>query len=199
MKCIIVLAILIVLLLSITLCNTQLIPVTTPFFSNCPMLTGAELGNQEMLSIEGLVALALFGIEQPDDPMVRILDYQIVCESAGLFRNTASSVSVIVEFECQTVSCEGSNANTPVNRTEQFQFDCSEILPGRIEYQSFTSPFRRTREPNGSLDTALDDRCGLCIDPRAGLPADPNTHCVGKPYVYLSIYLHLYTSSTVEL
>ena len=121
--------------------------------------------------------------------MVRAFDFHVVCEVAGRTRGTVSAVSFVVDYECSGVNaCLRTSLDNPaVNLTEQFQFNCT--LPS-MERASFRNDsydvntengFLHTQNPLAGFDTPLNNRCGLCVDPAAGLvEADPVTHCIRK-------------------
>ena len=128
------------------------------------------LGFRDELSSERAIALSF---DPLPIPRVRILEFAVVCLSTGLARNTFSSISVIVRYECEGTSCGSVEA---VNRTDQFDFDCTTeggILPPTLEGDISI----RTPDPNGTLQTALDEKCGRCYN---GPGVDPFTHCAGK-------------------
>ena len=129
--------------------------------------------------------IVLTALDQPEigSPEVTILDFHVVCESAGLTRDTASSVSAIVTFECTGQQCQGGGRDMPVNVTEQFTFRCfGSDFDDRIIYEPllfFVFPIRRP-DPVASFATVPDFQCGSCLDPANGMPVDDETHCIGE-------------------
>lgn len=142
---------------------------------SCQKLTRDDLGRSDVLSAAGLVVQALQEVAD-GSVEVRIVGFNMVCEAAGLMRDTISSISVILTYECVGTVC-GSMLS---NRTEQFQLDCFKGLD--VDGASFRPPRLafggniRTQDPNGTLDTPLDEQCGQCAAPD-GIPTDPSTHC----------------------
>lgn len=149
---------------------------------SCGRLTADDIGRTDELSPGGLVALSLQDAEEDvGSVQVRIVDYNIVCEAAGLKRGTISSISVIVAYECSGgAGCVGTYR---ANRREQFQWDCvNDVLE-----ESFSPPRRisfpgsiRTQNLNSTMDTPLNESCAQCADPADGIPTDANTHCYCK-------------------
>lgn len=169
-------------------------PIPTSFRGSCLPITLQDLGSNETLSSIGLLPRALRDQLSVQEPDVRVFDFHVVCETAGEMRGTVSSVSLIVDFECRGAACRGvSPNNTVVNSTEQIQFNCTfstfEVGNSPPFYQDFfLNGMLRTDNPTGTFLTPLDNRCGFCSDPTSiSLPADPDTHCVGKKLCHVSI------------
>ena len=143
---------------------------------SCEKLMKGDFGRSDTFSAEGIVAEILQ--EDGMTAQVRIDGFKIVCEVAGLMRGTISSISVIIAYQSYR------NASlVPLNRTEQFQMDCVIGLDGNTA--SFSPPMIlfgggvRTLEPNGTLETQLNEKCGICADP-AIIPdnaVEMDTHC----------------------
>ena len=168
-----------------SLCQTP-----TPTFDrgSCPPLQLSNLGSVSQFTStitinDGLLPSAL----QIGTPEVSAFDFHVVCEVAGRTRGTVSAVSFVVDYECSGDDCSESPLDTPaVNLTEQFQFNCTlEFLEagafvGNDNYDTLNGVVR-TQNPLAGFDTPLNDHCGLCVDPAAGLvEADPVTHCIRK-------------------
>ena len=173
---------------------------------NCALPTREDLGRADMRSQDGLVAggLRADGTEGSTSPrpFVRIIDYNIVCQSAGTIRGTVSSVSVVVQFEvCDgtAVGCaDDARAETVV---EQFQFDCQaeaqDPAGGAPRRDVFTfDPDTTTPTAAGivrtiasrvvaTLTTPLADQCGECADGTSavGIPATGDTHCARMQFI----------------
>jgi hypothetical protein len=160
-------------------------PSLSPGSGSCLPLVVDDLGSTTMRGMNeqpfGIVRSAL-SVPELGPPEVVILDFNIVCESAGLTRDTASSVSVVVTFECtgSSLQCAGGGAG-PVNLTQQFTFRCAEII-NLVTYEPLfiPVPFITRTNPVASLDTLPDTQCGLCLDPSNGMPVDDVTHCIGE-------------------
>ena len=130
----------------------------------------------------GLITRALTSFDPgPDEgPFIGILRSQVVCTAAGTEQGKIGSVSVVVNYLCsEQPFCQGVE-----NRTEQFQFDCTEdntwdprIVEGFV--RSVTG---------ASFDTTPSDMCGQCLDPGSILNpndplvviTDPDNHCTGE-------------------
>jgi hypothetical protein len=140
---------------------------------SCPKLTRDDFGRSDILSAEGIVAKVLQN--EVTEVQVRIVEFNKVCEAAGLKKDTISSISAIITYEY----ADGP-LSAPINRTEQFQLDCTINIDGE---GSFSPPRLlrgdvRTLIPNGTLDTALNNKCGECVDStifHTGIDID--THC----------------------
>lgn len=143
---------------------------------SCQKLTRDDFGRSDFLSADGIVAQILQNDEMTIQ--VRIVGFNIVCEAAGLMKGTISSISVIITYE----HLDTATTSPPMNRTEQFQMDCAIRLNGSA---SFSPPVvllgggLHTVEPNGTLDTELNDNCGSCADPTIfqDTEVDIDTHC----------------------
>lgn len=158
-------------------------------FADCERLVASDLGTSDRLSTTGLLPNS-FQFQDDSGPapqLIRILSYQIVCETFGLRRGTISSTSVIATTECEGSRCiDGGHQYVRVNRTDHFHYDC---YIGGDGVSTFSPPFRilehnRLRTPTTmiNLQISADTRCGACIPPREGrdyATADEYTHCLG--------------------
>lgn len=166
----------ILLLVTIKVARPQ-VPFERSNIGSCQRLTGDDIGTWGRLSPDGIVARSL-QLEEDDGVEVRIVEIEIVCEAAGQRRDTISSISVIVAYECRGGDC----GNVTSNRTEQFQWDCTFGVNG----DAFFPPRRiiggnvRTQNLSGNLDTPLNESCAQCADPADGIPAYADTHCYRK-------------------
>ena len=156
----------------------------------CPPFSIDFLGSTTEFSDEGLLAKSLDpGAETPVIVPVRVMRFKTVCEATGVLRNTASFVSVLVEFQCDFQSslenlqdCDGTTV-----LTRQFQYFCNQNNVYQIRDPSFV----QTLQPTADFDTPVDTSCVRCINDRVnpGSPAiDPQTHCEGK-YALIFMYL----------
>ena len=145
---------------------------------DCPGLSGNDLGRSDMYSTDGLVPRALLrGDSSKDDlPGVRIYNFTIVCETAGMRRNTVSSASVIVDYEHCVLS---PTCTSPTRVTRQFDFDCRPENTFFPPYKALGSVVN-TDNPVGTLATALKTKCMECAKPAANLVSDAATHCARK-------------------
>lgn len=157
-------------------------PSLSPDTGSCPplgleALEGSLEGQQR---ISGLVAQVLLDVPEAESADVRILDFHMVCESAGLTRDTVTSASVIVSYECTGRQCEGGGAQ-PVNLNEQFTFQCSGMrVPPDYQAPFLSEDVLRRATPAGSFATVPERECGRCFDPANGIAADDVTHCIGE-------------------
>ena len=151
---------------------------------SCPPITINDLGSTTELSINGLIARAIFPPGEGSGRIpVRIRDFKIVCDTSGTRINTSSYVSVVVELQCDSQSsnptldeCDGSTLDT-----RQYQFQCIEENEQSVwgNIVDGNNQFVQTLNPDATLSTPLANQCRRCIDNlqsmRVGL--DPITHC----------------------
>ena len=120
----------------------------------CAPLTVQDLGSTTEFSRDGLIARSIIFDAAIVRIPIRILNYKILCEATGILRNTASSVSVLVEFQC-----EGLGASRSCDRrtriTRQFQFGCSRSR----NVFDFESSDPVNISPIATFDTELDTSC----------------------------------------
>ena len=151
----------------------------------CTTITAEDLGNTTMFSDQGLIpqALVTSGDSQPPVPVL-IRNYRVLCDVSGINRNTSSSVSVLVEFQCDFPSGSGTLAACDGNTvlTRQYQLSCSGQNQWITEVAG-SATFVQTVNPTATFSTPPDNQCRLCIDERQS-PAvsdhDPDTHCQCK-------------------
>ena len=153
-----------------------------PLTGSCPRLTTADIGNTVELSTDGLISGAIntagdvLGSQRTE--LVRVLESMIVCEASGAVRGEISSVSFIVRYE----TCPRSNCDDPPNdvveRTEQFQFDCS-ASTNTFDGRKLIGLPTRTETPSGNLSSALLQQCGECTEQFISGFIE-NTHCRGE-------------------
>ena len=153
----------------------------------CDTLTAGDLGTSTHPSTTGLIAATLtrpdteIDIPLPDflgtplhTPMVQILAYRTVCESAGQDRGTADSVSVIVEFSCTGQTCGAANSSITIINTLLFSFDCVE----EFSKYRYSAKDVEGRDPVGVVAMGTTkEGCGRCVDP--GVVGDGMV-CVGE-------------------
>ena len=134
---------------------------------SCPSITINDLGSTTSFSSNGLVPLALVPADSQEifEIPVRILNYTIVCDAAGIRKNTSSYVSVVVQFQCDSSSgfptlsvCDG---RTIVTR--QYQFRCIFLrFDGGLQWSNIilgTTRFSETLNPTATLSTPLANQC----------------------------------------
>ena len=115
---------------------------------------------------------------------VRIVAVNVVCEASGLTRDSLSSISAIVEYECLDNGCGGMN----MIFTDQYRLDCIEDS-GVASFSGVTSGNVRTAAADGvvgNLTTPLDVQCSQCVFPTALRPSDPASYCLGNLIVYIT-------------
>ena len=144
---------------------------------SCARLRRTDFGTWEAPSDRGIVAQSLQLDNGGTEDSVRVLEVSILCEAAGLRRDTVSSISALVTYECNGTTC----GEAPVNRTEQFQLDCfsdvngDSFFPLRVEFGTVRAP-----DPSSTHDTPRNSRCGLCADPStSGIATETSTYCFG--------------------
>ncbi len=159
--------------------NTRIvIPRTYSFAGNCQPLTLADLGSDTNFTDQGALAAAFSGINGfLPRPMVRILEWNLVCETQGRFRGTVSYNSAVVRFECLGTPCQTSNPAIPTELTVQIQFSClaNNMYTDPRIYVDEGSPL--TRVPDANLTTPLRTDCGECTE-----AATNAQHCSGNLY-----------------
>lgn len=159
---------------TLRLAQLQVYPLTRPGLGSCEeFLPLNEFGSFTQLSTAGLVVHAFY---TQMTVFARIIDVNFVCQANGLRRGTSSSFSAIVQYECSGNICPG-----PTNIiTEQYQLDCR--INGGYHVLILNSGQVRSEvhKVTGTLNTQLDIHCGQCSHPYIVVPADPETHCVGK-------------------
>lgn len=124
--------------------------------------------------IEALVSGSFQLADGIPRPSVTVIDTNIVCVATGLMRDTISSFSVVVSYNCSGRSLATCDGTTVV---EQFQYECNSDNTFNEAVNSAGSI--RTTNPSGNLSTPSNDLCGICAQPTAFVPADPTNHCLG--------------------
>lgn len=154
-------------------------PLLPPELMLCPPITIDDLGNTTAFTTDGLIARALFfnvvNLEfNGDNVPTLILDYRVLCESAGMLRNTISSFSALVTYQCDanTFGCDRSN------QTDQFQFSCQEN--DWAIFVGLDDRFVITFDQTATFSTEPNDRCSMCIDDRQDANSNEITHCLGN-------------------
>lgn len=178
--------------LFIAICDSYYTVRRRSQIGDCARLEATDLGATDRLSIDvGLIPHSFQFLDdaQANPQLIRILSYQIVCETFGLRRGTVSSTSAIVTFECEGTRCiDGEHRLVRVTRTVHFHYDCTTIQSDGTG--SYWPPVRilgdnriRTPATMTSLQIPADQRCSACIPPSAGkryAAADEDTHCLGR-------------------
>ena len=141
---------------------------------SCSPITASSLGSNTTLTTMGLVAATTDQSNSGSDvSQVRILDSQLVCEAAGLRRDTISSFSVVVRFQCQGAFCGTADAGAPGTITRYLSLDCNQdntfTMTSVQRGDEITFPM--VANP---LNISLNNRCGECTQ----LARNPN-YCAG--------------------
>lgn len=110
----------------------------------CPLLTLSDLGSNLTFSTAGLVSSALTA---DGNPPVQIRDFNIVCLSTGIQRNTYSSASVVIRYGCESGQCRSGEMGL-------FFFSCS------IDVWELGPP--PDTNPLANLTTPLETSCSMC-------------------------------------
>ncbi len=161
-------------------------PVVTFAHGSCTPIVLQDLADIDRLSDTGLLHESLGARINRTSfrPLVRALDFHVVCEVAGITRGTVAAVSFVAEHECQGIPCTEATGNSTF-QTDQLQYNCSSdfIESGGVDMVYEFSLFNeriRTANQTANFDTVPATRCGRCVDPAFGLTSDPETHCQRK-------------------
>jgi len=170
----------------------------------CPLIEGSELGSFDAPVADGLVSLTYRGGDGGGAqlPRVQIFEYNVVCLTTGTTRDTYQSVSVVVNYTCIGISCEG------ITLLSQFEFGC-ETGPQWSPSLFGSTDGIRTTPADGNLSTPLRTDCGLCASPQrfpSLMITNNENHCGGRcdsrlTFNYLitsSITIHLQQFSSVQ-
>ena len=143
----------------------------------CSLIQASELNGTG-----GLIASSFLIGENQDEPSIQLFEYQIVCLASGSARGTYRFTSVIANYSCNGVLCQGGSSGD-FQFISQFEFRC---VGGQWTFSSLEVALR-TDAPDvvGSLSTSLRRDCSLCITPDAAVllqagPVDNETHCARK-------------------
>lgn len=186
----------VLLLLSVAIpivLSQQLFPVPRPNIGSCSSLSNNSdiFGNRTHFSDQGLLPTLFIDGNNNVPLTLRVLRVHLQCEASGLYRNTASSVTFLVEY---IVPSNG----TP--RFIQVSLDCvTDPFNPSTNYSFFPLPQAGSTQPmslntaQNSLGTLFTDssqitstfstpsayNCGRC-GPQNGSFADQATRCVCK-------------------
>ena len=170
-----------------------LYPTERPGIGSCPVLSSNSevFGNRTSFSNLGLLPTMFIRSDGTSPLILRIRRVHLLCEAIGLYRNTASSASYLVEYEVPGVS-------TP--RLAQVSVDCiADSFNPSENYSFFPAPQPGSSQmidlntARNSLGTLVTDSaqivsnfttesaftCGRC-GPQGGIFADQATRCVCK-------------------
>ena len=177
----------------------DLYPTLRPGIGSCLRLSESSdiFGNRTHFSDQGLLPSLFIRSESTDPLTLRIVRVHMLCEAIGLYRNTASSASYLVEYE--VTDSEVPDSITML-KIAQVSVDC---VPDShnpfLKYSFYPKPQRNSIQSSdlntarNSLGTLYTDisgitsnfstetaficgRCGL----QGGIFADPATRCVCK-------------------
>ena len=169
---------------------------------NCPIITESELGNTTAHSNVGVVPTALTNSDgNPRRPALLIYDYQITCSVAGTAPETYQRLSIVVALNCLsrtsisgTLACDAADSalGGEGNFTVQIDMRCTSTGWKRgtgtiISLEGDTPKNSLAIPANGTLDTALDSQCKLCVNNRLRESSlkladvyNDESHCVCK-------------------
>ena len=138
---------------------------------NCPLITESELGSTTAHSNVGVVPSALSEGDQLQ-PALLICDHQITCSAAGTAPETYQYLSIVVVINCidRNFPCASSMLGGEGNITMQIDLVCTgtEWQRGTAGLLALQNTLSNTLAipANGTLDTALDSHCALCVNNR---------------------------------
>ena len=157
-----------VLAISISSINNQVQrPRTRSNVGNCPRLTAEDIGRSDSLSNTGIISRTFSTLDGVEYPLIRVLGFQILCESAGLYINTISSVSLIAEYQCVGYLCPSLEVISYIN------LDCNiddSFYPPHVQ----RGAERVDTQDRSLLMAAVSIRCGECTQ-----IARNRNHCAG--------------------
>ena len=144
--------------------------------SDCPMLTGGDLGSTNAASDRGLLAGTLAAVSANASIQLQILEYNIVCLSQGTMRSKFQYVSVVVRF---------FRLSDGMDATVQVEYEC---------YNGVWRSRGLTLNPLATLSTSVTTTCTLCLGPEAprAVIFSPVEHCVGKFFSIVMLLILLY-------
>ena len=152
------------------LAHLQVLSQRRNFTGTCDELPLKEYyGSFDILSADGLVA---FAYNSPNNLFkVRIINLSFVCQVNGERRNTVSTITSVVVFECSGSLCPRQIV------TELFHLNCG--TSGSFIPYTFNGDIRTpASDTTATLSTPLAKQCGACQPPTSVVRADPETHCV---------------------
>jgi len=171
--------------------ESQTLDVPTPtsgiFDCSVSVIDGINIPLEQLNDTDGtpgLVARAFqIGTDgnSADAPEIKVYRARTVCAASGLERNTISSISLLVDYECVSgVRCEAVGVPLNSRRTDQFQFSCTGTNYSAISTSLNGSAITLEGDVEVNFTTVADTECGICGDsPVFGSTTD--THCLGKP------------------
>ena len=166
-------SVMMIVLLTVSVSQSQAPPPRSNVGS-CPPIVGSSLGSNTTRSAMGLVSASI-----SQTPLVRILDYRIVCEAAGLRRGTISSFSAVVMFECQGTLCGTADAGGTFTR--YLNLDCDQDNTFAMTNVQRGTEISAPMATN-PLNISLNNRCGECTQ----LARNPN-YCAGMSILFFTL------------
>ena len=135
---------------------------------NCLPISQQLLGSVSALSTNGLIPTVFTSSgDNQSPPDVQILNYTVVCEVSGDRISTARGVSILLVFDCDSTRDDLQECTAGVDRvTRQFHFACSSTGDEWTTTIVGSSNFVVSATTQATLDTPLDNTCGLCVDPQ---------------------------------
>lgn len=150
---------------------------------SCTRITADNLGSTTAELGSGLISQAITPSgESSVSPLVRIVDHNIVCEAQASARDRYRYTSVVVRYTCTSTDSRLTQCQTPgAINTEQFDFGC---IPNQNTWTLsilFSQTYVRTANPEATINTTLEPRCGICANPDHAVLVSANisqiTHC----------------------
>ena len=173
--------------------SQDLYPALRPNIGSCLRLSESSdiFGYKTHFSDQGLLSSLFIKSESTDPLTLRIVRVHKLCEAIGLYRNTASSASYLVEYQVP---------DSTMLRIAQVSLDCvPDTYNPSVKYSFYPKPhpnvvqsielntarnslgtlYTRRSRITSTFSTETAFICGKC-GPQGGIFVDPATRCVCK-------------------
>ena len=173
--------------------SQDLYPVLRPSIGSCPRLSESSdiFGNKTHFSDQGLLPSLFIKSEGTDPLRLRIVRVHMLCEAIGLYRNTASSASYLVEYQVPdstmlkiaqvSVDCVPDSYNPSVKYSfyPTPQPNIVQLSELNTAHNSLGTLYTRRSGITSTFSTETAYICGRC-GPQGGIFVDQTTRCVCK-------------------
>lgn len=135
---------------------------------SCSMVVASDLGSTSNFSRAGIVGRFISGTG------AQILEFNVICLSTSVRRNTYRTAAVTVRYSC--LACNQSSPGTVMDVTEVFTLGCDGFTNSWTALGSDPVPLT-------FLSTPLEKKCSSCIAPSLGQGManyDNSTFCLRK-------------------